>query len=137
MSVKFHNTKNIDGEIIIKDNGGGMSPEDIKTKWARAAGENKVRKPFTPKFNRRQLGAKGIGRFSISKLGLFVKVITKPDNSSKQYVFKVDFNDFTDDKDFDKMPLDLKEGQPRRGFSNGTILEIKKLRNKWTKRDIQ
>jgi hypothetical protein len=55
-----------------------MSPEDIKTKWARAAGENKVRKPFTPKFNRRQLGAKGIGRFSISKLGSFVKVITKP-----------------------------------------------------------
>ena len=137
VSVKFHNTKNIDGEIIIEDNGGGMSPEDIKTKWARAAGENKVRKPFTPKFNRRQLGAKGIGRFSISKLGSFVKVITKPDNSSKQYVFRVDFNDFTDDKDFDKMPLDLKEGQPGRGFSNGTILEIKKLRNKWTKRDIQ
>ncbi len=52
--------------------------EDIKTKWARTAGENKVRKPFTPKFNRGQLGAKGIGRFSISKLGSFVKVITKP-----------------------------------------------------------
>lgn len=137
VSVKFRNTKNIDGEIIIEDNGGGMSLEDIKTKWARAAGENKIRNPFTPKFNRKQLGAKGIGRFSISKLGSFVKVITKPANSSKQYVFKVNFNDFTDDKDFDKMPLDLREGQPRRGFSNGTILEIKNLRNKWTKRDIQ
>lgn len=136
VKVKFRNTKIVGGEIIIEDNGSGMSPEDIKTKWARAAGENKVKKPYTPKFNRRQLGAKGIGRFSIAKLGSFVKVISKPDNSSKQYVFKSDFNDFTDDKDFDKMPLDLKEGQPRKGFSKGTILEIKKLRNKWNKRDM-
>jgi len=135
--IKFHNVEKSGGEIIIKDNGEGMTSKDIETKWARAAGESKIREPYTPKFNRKRLGAKGIGRFSISKLGSYIKIITKPDNSSNQYVFKIDFNDFTDDKNFDNMPIEIKEGKSRQGFSKGTILEIKKLRTEWTAKKIK
>ena len=67
--VKFHKISKPGGTIIIQDNGTGMDDNDIELKWARAAGENKLREPYTPKYHRRRLGAKGIGRFSLAKLG--------------------------------------------------------------------
>ena len=55
--VVFRKTSAEDGTIVIRDNGTGMSLDDLRTKWARAASENKVREPYTPRLNRRMLGA--------------------------------------------------------------------------------
>lgn len=137
MLMKFHNTSDGSGTITIQDDGTGMTCEDIKTKWARGAGESKVREPYTPKFRRRRLGAKGIGRFSLAKLGDKVKVSTLPKGSSTQLTFSVDFGEFTDDKDFHQMELNIKRGTPRRGFRHGTILEIHDLHDRWDKRRIK
>jgi len=137
VNIKFHKVLKPGGIIIIQDNGGGMDENDIKNKWARAAGENKVKEPYTPRFNRRRLGAKGIGRFSLAKLGSKIKVITKPNNFASQFVFSIDFKEFTDDKNFDDMVIDYKIGPPRKYFTNGTILEINELHDKWNKRDIE
>jgi phenylpyruvate tautomerase PptA (4-oxalocrotonate tautomerase family) len=114
-----------------------MDENDIKEKWARAAGENKVKEPYTPKFKRRRLGEKGIGRFSLAKLGNIVKVITKPEYKKCQYVFNLDFRDFTDDRNFDDMQINYTSGQPRKNFFQGTILEIHNLHEKWRKRDVE
>ena len=114
-----------------------MTMEDLRSKWARAAVENKVREPYTPVFKRRRLGAKGIGRFSVAKLGSKVKVITRTKNQKDQLVFSQDFRDFTDDRDFDEMKIRYSTGAPRTGFAVGTILEISDLHYKWGKRDVQ
>ncbi len=135
--VKFHKVLNTGGSIIIQDDGTGMNEIDIKTKWARAAGENKVKEPYTPKYNRRRLGEKGIGRFSLAKLGNKVKVITRPENSHEQYVFNIDFEDFTDDKNFDEMKINYNSGKPRIDLKKGTILEINDLKEKWSKKEIR
>ncbi len=135
--VTFRRRKSGSGTITITDNGSGMTLEDLKTKWARAAGENKVREPYTPELNRRRLGEKGIGRFSLAKLGRCVKVITRPSGVREQLVFALDFAEFTDVKDFDKMEIAYEQGAPRSGFANGTILEISDLCDTWGKREIK
>ena len=85
--VSFRKTGTKDGIISIQDNGTGMTEEDIETKWSRAGGENKVRNPRSPKFQRPRLGSKGIGRFSLSKLGNSVKIITRPPGKSSTVCF--------------------------------------------------
>lgn len=135
--VKFRRTTTEHGTIEIRDNGSGMSLDDLATKWARAGGENKVREPYTPRFNRRRLGAKGIGRFSLAKLGSRVKVITRTPGNPEQLVFDINFRHFTDDKDFNEMGIPFSVGKPRVGFTSGTILEIADLSHRWTKQDVR
>jgi hypothetical protein len=115
----------------------GMSWEDLAEKWARAGGENKVREPFTPKYKRRRLGAKGIGRFSAGKLGRYLKLVTRARGSGEQLVLSLDFAEFTDDKDYGDIKITCKSGKPRAGFNNGTILEIGGLNHGWDKREVR
>ena len=137
--ISFRKTSTKNGTISIQDNGTGMTKEDVETKWGRAGGENKARDRYSPKFKRPRLGEKGIGRFSLSKLGTSVKVITRPPGNPLQLVFSEDYANFTDDKDFNEMDILYKEGCPRRGFDCGTILEISELReaDRWGKREIK
>ncbi len=135
--VRFRKTTADDGMITIQDNGSGMSLDDLKAKWARAAGENKLREPYTPRFNRRRLGAKGIGRFSAAKLGSRLKVTTRVANRPSQLVFRIDFRDFTDDRDFGEMQIPYSEGVPKTDFASGTIIDIVGLHAKWGKRDVR
>lgn len=68
----------------IQDNGSGMSEQDIREKWCRLASENKIAAPYTDRFRRRRLGAKGIGRFSAAKLGNRLKLTTRQVGSPQQ-----------------------------------------------------
>ena len=118
--ISFRKTRTKNGTIFIQDNGTGMTKEDLETKWGRAGGENKARDRYSPKFRRPRLGEKGIGRFSLSKLGHSVKVITRPQGNPLQLVFHENYAHFTDDKDFNEMDILYKEGNPRRDFDYGT-----------------
>ncbi len=137
--ISFQKTQKNGGTISIQDNGTGMTVEDVETKWGRVGGENKARERYSPKFKRPRLGAKGIGRFSLSKLGNSVKVITRPPGNPLQLVFSENCANFTDDKEFHEMDISYTEGSPRRGFNYGTILEISELHeaDRWGKQAIK
>ena len=135
--VRFRKTGTKGCTISIQDNGTGMTDKDVENKWARAAGENKARDRYSPKFGRPRLGAKGIGRFSLAKLGNSVKVTTRPSEKPLQLVFSENYADFTDDKDFNDIPICYKQGSPRKGFNCGTILEISEIHERWGKREIK
>lgn len=137
VEVEFRRTSNGNGRIIIRDDGTGMSEDDVRNKWFRPGSENKVREPYTTGFRRRRLGAKGIGRYSLAKLGDYVKVVTRERERPAQLNFKVDFSEFTDEKDLEEIDIDVKSGPPRKGFLYGTILEIGDLKNRWGKREIR
>jgi len=136
VTVRFQSSPAKGGYIVIEDNGSGMSKKDIQTKWLRAGGESKVRDPYSPVFKRRRQGKKGIGRFSVGKLGSKMKLVTKTPGIRKQIVIPIDFSQFTDDKDLNDMEATFKEGTPRSGFQKGTIIEITGLHDKWAKREI-
>ena len=124
------------GRIEIQDDGAGMSEQDIREKWCRLASENKVAAPYTERFGRRRLGAKGIGRFSAAKLGDRLKLATRPHSARDQITVSLDFSQCTDERDLGDIALDYREGKARATLRHGTIIRIENLRHDWTRREL-
>ena len=91
---------NTKSKIIIEDNGEGMSENTIKKAWMNPATPNKFIKNgvrLTTTKKRIIQGEKGIGRFSILKLGRSIKVYTKPLDSNEEYVIDYDLSRYDDE----------------------------------------
>lgn len=98
-----------DNEIIIADNGKGMSFNDLKNKWlflgysAKKDGTEDAeyeikQKSYRDKIKRHYAGAKGIGRFSCDRLGKQLTLTTKSEYSQTIETIKVDWTDFEIDQ---------------------------------------
>jgi signal transduction histidine kinase len=55
--------------ILVKDNGIGMTLEQVQSYWMRIATTNKAAERLSVKYGRTKAGSKGIGRFSCRRLG--------------------------------------------------------------------
>ena len=94
--------KRKDSKIIIEDNGCGMDLDIIKKSWMDPATPNKRTKDgeeskTTPKKHRIIQGEKGIGRFAVLKLGRNIKIITRPEKQSTEFVIDYNFSKYDDD----------------------------------------
>lgn len=138
-------TKYGKGLITIKDNGNGMIPSIIINGFLRLSTNYKKINKFSPYYNRKTLGEKGLGRLSFQRLGRFIEVKTTPrlDRLSleheidQKYVSKeennsfkilLDWNDFTEDADFDDITanvIPIREND----LNYGTCIKIYGIRN--------
>ncbi len=131
---------NKSSKIIIKDTGVGMDETDIKEKWLNIAYSEKKQKK--EEFGRLLAGNKGVGRFSCDRLGQYLDIYTRKKSGQIIHLF-IDWKKFEieNEKDLDIQKINLettlltdKEFTNKTGlqaFSNGTILEISKLRESW------
>lgn len=84
------NRKSPYSKIIIKDDGMGMSYEDVERKWMVIGTNNKKKNRTTPPpFNRRVVGKKGVGRFAVDKLGSKLVLKTTQKIRINYYVWKL------------------------------------------------
>lgn len=128
-----------EGKIFVKDDGDGMSYDDLLNKWLFVAYSEK--KVSEIKTRRIFAGAKGIGRFSCDKLGSKLKLYTKKENENRFHILEMDWDKFEKDptEEFQAIDvnyytlkeLDLEDEVRTRGFVKGTILEISSLRSAW------
>ncbi len=115
--------------ITIKDDGKGMSPEDIKNKWL-FIGFSEKKDAGNATFS----GNKGIGRFSCDRLGSLLNV--KTIKGGIKTTFDINWNNF------EKNQLDKIETQSITLFSeptnthSGTIVTISSLRRNWVENDV-
>ncbi len=124
-------------QIIIRDNGSGMTREDIEQKWLSPAVNHKERqkkaRQRTP-LGRLPIGEKGVGRFAAQKLGHKFQMISRSVGSS-EVVVQIDWDDFErEDTYLDDVTLTLYEREPvlfTEG-ATGTILLIEEARTLWT-----
>ena len=139
------NTKKIDAfskntsRIIIEDNGSGMDITDIRDKWLNIAYSEKKSK--TRQHNRMIAGAKGVGRFSCDRLGEYLNLYARKNNTEKFILLKIDWKKFeVEDKekqiqsivlDYEELSEEELQEKGIKFFENGTVLEIIKLRSKW------
>lgn len=89
-----------ESKIIIEDDGDGMTSDVIKDSWMNPATPYKYeRNGAKHSSNKRRIvqGEKGIGRFSALKLGKKVKIITRPRDSTVEYVVNFDFSKYDDE----------------------------------------
>jgi signal transduction histidine kinase len=138
IEVELHNLKDLETTCItLRDNGFGMTRDDIEQKWLSPAVDHKERqkkkKERTPR-GRLPIGEKGVGRFAVHQLGRRFQLISKTAHSP-EVVFQVNWDDFDSGEVYlDDIPVTLLEREPQifTGTSTGTLLIMERARAEWT-----
>lgn len=136
VSIHFMNVTGNEGEIMIRDDGHGMSLDTLLTRWMQPAGSAKGRDGarFTAK-GRRVLGEKGVGRFAADKLAAHLELVSRQKNESVEVHAAFDWDEFDAD---DRMLSDVRSRWEVRAAdwldSHGTMLRLTRLRSTWTER---
>jgi len=126
------------GKIVIQDNGIGMSKDDIRGKWMLLSTDDKIMEATSPIFGRVRLGAKGIGRFAVDKLGNKLILVTKKKDDPYSLRVEFDWNEYdSTNKNLDEIKNPSNFLDPEPGFNHGTKLIIKGLKEKWTKQKVK
>lgn len=149
VTVDLINVTKKKGMIVISDDGHGMTLEILHSAWMEPARENKVtddgQRPRTKRFKRMPMGEKGVGRFSVDKLGLRLEVITRHCDfrqdgevinlSDTEAVLLVEGRQFEAGKYLDEVECKwiLRPPEVFEGMSHGTVLSISDLRSEWTR----
>lgn len=139
VTVKFHPPlKEGAGEIVVSDNGHGMSLADIQSRWMEPATTDKVIRRKSPK-GRALLGSKGIGRFATARLGRFLRVETTAKGDDKKplestVIPEIDWQLFDDATYLEDVSFDYQKGN---ATSPGTRLTISALRDGWNKSSLE
>ena len=133
------------GQITINDNGNGMLLSTIVNSFLRLATNYKKENKFSPYYNRKTLGEKGLGRLSFQRLGKYIEVTTIPrldrlterKELDKEYIelkqfnrfdIRMDWEGFSADADFEEITADiipLKDDTKK----YGTCIKIMGIRN--------
>lgn len=135
-------------EIIIADNGKGMSKQDLEKKWFAVAysakkdktEDNDLKKDShlnNLKSRRFFAGAKGVGRFSCDRLGGKLELTTSKVYIKETYKVDVDWSAFEKDaqQSFDSIQIPFERIESSNIFpkskNHGTIIKVQNLNSNW------
>lgn len=120
--------------LEIRDNGSGMSRDELVDGFLRLASDLKVLYPFSPKFHRQRAGRKGIGRFATQRLGRRLTLTTFKLKWEHGYRLSVNWDRFMPGTPLDAVTVELSE-LPQQ--CPGTIVRIENLRDSWSQAQIK
>lgn len=128
-----------EGQILIEDDGHGMSFSDIQNRWMEPATSDKKNRKESPN-GRKLLGSKGIGRFAVARLGRSLELtstaLLTSDTSlhERTRIEELDWEAFDQAAYLDQVsfPIQTEITQD----SPGTELRIWNLRDEWSEIDI-
>lgn len=117
-------------KLIITDNGNGMSLSDIENKWMIIGTDNKKGKNNS-KMGRPLNGEKGIGRFSVDRLGSRLTLISSIGNEENTIKVDFDWESFENkgEKKLSEVPIYYNFLDEKR--KKGVKLIISGLRDTW------
>lgn len=131
--IEFKDYMQSGGKLIIRDDGHGMTADQIRNNWMRISTDDKERNPLSPGYKRPRAGRKGIGRFAVERLGkeLILETCAKGYDEGLRIHFNWD-NDFQHGRDLSLIAHKIHKHKKEPDVS-GTILYINDLRDIWTK----
>ena len=122
--------------IEVIDDGDGMNLEEFKQKWMVVGTEDREVRPISGK-GRRKIGEKGLGRFSIERLGSVSEITTKKDKEPENLFIRINWEDFEKPgTTFDKVVHEATLNPADNNWQGFRVL-IRGLRDVWTKKMIQ
>jgi len=143
-SVVLENPDDVsNARIIIQDDGIGMDESILRNVWMMIATDHKAQQRThnvrtARPFNRFPLGEKGLGRLSIHKLGHFIQMVTRMKEGS-ELVMEFDWDKLESAESLNKAVVKLVQRPPTTfpGSKHGTKLEVRKLRESWTRGELR
>jgi signal transduction histidine kinase len=145
VDIEFINvgTKNSNSKIVIRDDGIGMTFEDISEKWMVVGTNNKRKELYSPApFRRRHVGEKGIGRFATDKLGGKLLIETKKTGDDFKLFVEVNWKEYENlattkqGSLFTELENRYWKDPTEQTINHGTTLHISIANDIWTLRDI-
>lgn len=125
-------------KIVVEDDGTGMDWNTVTQIWLEPGtdyrSEQRRDEKRTKRFKRLPLGEKGVGRFAAHKLGQKIQLVTRT-KDSPETVVDIDWTSFEKQRYLSDVNVSVKERPPEHflGKKTGTRIEIKSLRDKWTR----
>ena len=143
VSVTLNLNHDSEPNIIVSDNGHGMSLSDITGKWLELATNSKRedREKRSDKYHRLALGEKGIGRIAALKLGSQITLTTRSINNP-EYQLSLNWDSISGETDYlEDIAVDVKKNDPPKRFPDeevGAHIKISGLRRKnWSRAEIR
>lgn len=130
----FTNAERPGGRLFVRDDGIGMTREEITTGFMRLASPVKIDQPRSPKYDRQRAGRKGIGRFAAQRLGTRLMVITQTEKADSALKLEIDWRDFERGKNLFHVPSRIVPVKKER--RHGTTLIVDGLREGWSDQQI-
>jgi signal transduction histidine kinase/anti-sigma regulatory factor (Ser/Thr protein kinase) len=122
-------------EIIVEDDGNGMTFDRLREGWMHIGTAEKEREPSSPRYGRPRAGIKGVGRFAAQRLGDRLQLSTTPRGSGTTYCIDFDWTRFSAGRPLDSIIHDVREAAAGVG-AQGTRLSITGLHRSWTMDDL-
>lgn len=137
VDIVFTGLKTNTPTLSIIDDGTGMDLQDINEKWMVIGTDSKKGKMVSPIFNRPINGDKGIGRFSVDRLGALLDMQSQKRGSSQSYSLHFNWSDFdAEAKDIEDISIYYTE-QESSSRNHGVSLIISELRDDWNEVKIR
>lgn len=131
VEIIFSNLNTADSSIIISDNGTGMDLHDIEHRWMVIGTDSKKNVLLSPIFRRPLNGDKGIGRFSVDRLGSYLHMESQKRDSSQKYSVEFDWSLF-DGAEKNIGEISIPYARQKSDYaSHGVSLTISGLRDNW------
>lgn len=152
VEIRFEGLTTDNPKLIIKDDGKGMTADDIDRKWLFVAYSAKSEgteddltgkpKDYRDKISteRTFAGAKGVGRFSCDRLGRHLNLYSRARASGPFEHLKIDWQDFEQDSSKEFVDVVIERTTPTKipyELGSGTILEISGLRESWSRDQLK
>lgn len=127
-------------EIIIEDDGCGMSIEDLKNNWLEIGTDFKRGAKREKRFGRIPLGEKGVGRLAVHKLGKCILLETQTAHSQFYNRIFLDWQKLIEESQYiedTKVKIETIHNNLFKS-GKGTRISISNLKKeKWTQRDLR
>jgi signal transduction histidine kinase len=121
--------------LEVRDNGSGMTRQELVKGFMRLASDLKVQFPRSPRFGRLRAGRKGIGRFAAQRLGERLIVTTRTEAAPAALHLSVDWRKFIAGRRLEDVGVELSEGTTL--GEPGTVIRIEELRDPWSDAQIR
>lgn len=124
--------------VVVRDNGTGMTFEDIAEKWLSPAIDHKERakqQRQRSQLGRLPIGEKGVGRFAVHQIGRTLELVTRS-AGRQEIILPINWDDFESGESYlDALSLTVQERDPEIfiGESTGTLIKIRRARCQWTR----
>ncbi len=136
--VSFANVTTPNGEIVVMDNGSGMTMDDMRKGWMRIATNDAALNSRSRKFGRPRTGAKGVGRFACGRLAsrLSLESVSRVAGGSQRVRVDFDWHDFRAGRDLSDVVSKVTHEMVSEDLPTGTTLHLDHLADIWTGKDI-
>ena len=137
VEIVFSDLNTDKATLTIRDTGTGMDLDDIEQRWMVIGTDSKKNTLYSPIYHRPLNGDKGIGRFSVDRLGAFLHMEAQKMGSSDRYIADFDWSLFDgESKNISDIAIPYAQVKADKK-AHGVSLTISKLRDVWDEQKLR